>query len=62
MMWGSLGCGWCMMMVAILLSFKVKPQYSEEVGTKTSEAAVAFFFLCRLLFLTVLAAADGFQT
>lgn len=51
MMWGSLGTGWCMMMISILLSFKSKSgQYSEEVGTKTSEAAVAFFFLYMIFF------------
>ena len=51
MMWGSLGTGFCMMMVSILLSFKYKQdQYSEEIGTKTSEAAVAFFFLYMIFF------------
>lgn len=54
MMWGSLGCGFCMMMVAILLSFKAMPQkYSPETGTKTSEGAIAFFFLCEYSFATL---------
>lgn len=51
MMWGSAGTGFCMMMVAILLSFKYKSdQYPAEVGTKTSEAAIAFFFLYMIFF------------
>ena len=45
MMWGSTGLGICMMMVAILLSFR---------GTgkehATSSASVAFFFLYMLIF------------
>lgn len=39
------------MMVAVLLSFKYKPdQYSEQVGKTTASAAVAFFFLFMLFF------------
>jgi MFS family permease len=42
MMWGSLGLGICMMMIAILLSFSdADPGFSK----RTSSASVAFFFL-----------------
>ncbi|KAI9801921.1 MAG: hypothetical protein M1833_002236 [Piccolia ochrophora] len=40
MMLGSFGLGMCMMMIAILLSFKDKPQEKS-----TASASVAFFFL-----------------
>ena len=51
MMWGSLGTGFCMMTISILLSFKYKPnEYSAEVGKKTAEAAVAFFFIYMIFF------------
>ncbi|ODM16298.1 hypothetical protein SI65_08297 [Aspergillus cristatus] len=45
MMWGSFGLGICMMMVAILLSFK--GQANEHA---TSSAAVVFFFVYMLIF------------
>lgn len=45
MMWGSFGLGLCMMMVAILLSFK-----GTAVQHDTSSAAVTFFFLYMLIF------------
>jgi MFS family permease len=42
MMWGSLGLGICMMMIAVLLSFSdAEPGLSK----RTSSASVAFFFL-----------------
>ena len=44
MIWGVLGMGVCMMMVAILLSFKGQPNEHS-----TSSAAVAFFFLYMLI-------------
>ena len=42
MMWGSLGLGISMMMIAILLSFK-----GTDKQHATSSAAVAFFFTVR---------------
>ncbi|OQV00417.1 hypothetical protein CLAIMM_05912 [Cladophialophora immunda] len=45
MMWGSFGLGCCMMMIAILLSFRGK-----SAEKPTSNAAVAFFFLYMLIF------------
>ncbi|KAL6407857.1 hexose carrier protein [Ilyonectria robusta] len=46
MMWGSLGLGFCMMMVAILLS----QANNASNGDKCATAAVAFFFLYQLIF------------
>lgn len=43
MAWGTFGLGFCMMMIAILLSF--------ENNQKTASAAVAFFFLVRSLII-----------
>lgn len=45
MIWGSLILGICMMMIAILLSFK-----GTAVSKSTSAAAVAFFFIYMLVF------------
>lgn len=45
MIWGSLGLGICMMMVAVCLSFRGK-----EGEVPASKAAVAFFFLYMLIF------------
>ena len=45
MMWGSAGLGICMMMVAILLSFK-----GSGKEHATSSASVTFFFLYMLIF------------
>jgi len=45
MMWGSFGLGICMMMVAILLSFR-----GQAIEHATSSAAVAFFFVYMLIF------------
>jgi MFS family permease len=42
MMWGSLGLGVCMMMIAILLSFA---DAEEGLRKRTSSTSVAFFFL-----------------
>ncbi|WAO94830.1 MFS domain-containing protein [Fusarium falciforme] len=46
MMWGSFGLGFCMMMVAILLS----QAKNASNGEKCASAAVAFFFLYQLFF------------
>ncbi|KAM5356574.1 hypothetical protein ACJ41O_003220 [Fusarium nematophilum] len=46
MMWGSFGLGFCMMMVAILLS----QARNVSNGEKCASAAVAFFFLYQLFF------------
>ena len=45
MIWGSLGLGISMMLIAVLLSFKGTPQQKP-----TSSAAVAFFFTYMLIF------------
>lgn len=45
MLWGSTGLGFCMMMIAILLSFRGTP-----VEQPTASASVAFFFLYMLIF------------
>jgi MFS family permease len=50
MMWGSLGLAISMMMLSVLLSFSFKPQYSESLAKKTSEASIAFFFTYMLIF------------
>lgn len=44
MIWGVIGMGLCMMLVAILLSFKGQPNEHP-----TASAAVAFFFLYMLI-------------
>lgn len=49
MMWGSLGLAISMMMLSVLLSFS-RPQFSETLKTKTSEASIAFFFTYMLIF------------
>lgn len=50
MMIGSFGCGFSMMMIAILLSFNGNNSYSAEVQHNTSSASVAFFFTYMLIF------------
>lgn len=45
MIWGSLGCGISMMLVAILLSFQ-----GTAHGHVTSSACVAFFYLFMLIY------------
>ena len=49
MMWGSFGLAISMMMLSVLLSFS-RPQFSEDIKTKTSEASIAFFFTYMLIF------------
>ncbi|KAK4494624.1 hypothetical protein PRZ48_013980 [Zasmidium cellare] len=49
MMWGSFGLAISMMMLSVLLSFS-RPQFSETLKTKTSEASIAFFFTYMLIF------------
>lgn len=51
MMWGSAGLAFCMMMLAVLLSFRYKTnEFSKDVGVKTAEASIAFFFLYMFIF------------
>ncbi|KAF2089549.1 general substrate transporter [Saccharata proteae CBS 121410] len=45
MVWGSLGLGICMMMVAVMLSFK-----GSSIEKPTSDASVAFFFIYMFIF------------
>lgn len=47
MMWGSLGCGASMMMIAILLSFKDR---GGDLAKATASGSVAFFFTYMLSF------------
>ena len=53
-MWGSLGLGISMMMIAVLLSFYFKSQssneYSTSLGKACASASVAFFFTYMLIF------------
>lgn len=46
MLWGCFGLGLCMMMVAVMLSFK----NNEALREPTSKASVTFFFLYMLIF------------
>jgi hypothetical protein len=43
MMWGSFGCGFSMLMIAILLSFQQRGA-QDAVAKATASGSVAFFF------------------
>jgi hypothetical protein len=43
MMWGSFGCGFSMLMIAILLSFQMRGA-DDPVAKATASGSVAFFF------------------
>jgi hypothetical protein len=47
MMWGSFGCGFSMLMIAILLSFQMRGA-NDPVAKATASGSVAFFFTVRL--------------
>lgn len=50
MMWGSLGTGISMMMIAILLSFQMSKASNPSLASATSSASIAFFFTYMLAF------------
>ncbi|KAJ4342849.1 hypothetical protein N0V95_006828 [Ascochyta clinopodiicola] len=49
MMWGSFGCGFSMLMIAVLLSFQQRGS-DDPVAKATASASVAFFFTYMLSF------------
>ncbi|KZM20655.1 transmembrane transporter [Ascochyta rabiei] len=48
-MWGSFGCGFSMLMIAVLLSFQQRGS-DDPVAKATASASVAFFFTYMLSF------------
>lgn len=47
MMWGSFGCGFSMLMIAVLLSFQMRGA-DDSVAKATASGSVAFFFTVNL--------------
>lgn len=55
MLYGSIGLGFCMLLVAVLLSFQQNKSAQEALAQATASASVSFFFLYMIIFGATLA-------